>query len=72
MLTRSSMKLLADDITLYIDIDNQNDTSELLNDDLENIQQWADQWIIKFSPSKTKLMTCSFRKDIIILLGSTM
>ena len=33
MLTRSSMKLFADDTTLYIEIDNQNDTSELLNDD---------------------------------------
>ena len=41
ILTRSSMTLFADDTTLYIEIDNQNDTSAILNDDLENIQQWA-------------------------------
>ena len=39
MLTRSSMKLFADDTTLYIEIDNQNDTFAILNDDLKNIQQ---------------------------------
>ena len=39
MLTRSSMKLFVDHITLYIEIDNHNDTSEILNDDLENSQQ---------------------------------
>ena len=42
MITRSSMNLFADDTTLSIEIDNQNDTSAILNDDLENIQQWAD------------------------------
>ena len=61
MLTRSSMKLFSDDTTLYIEIENQNDTSAILNDDLENIQQWADRWLIKFSLSETKLMTCSFK-----------
>ena len=30
MLTRSSMTLFADDITLYIEIDNQNDTSKTI------------------------------------------
>ena len=62
MLTRISMKLFADDTTLYFEIYNQNNKSIILNNDLENIQHWADQWLIKFSPSKTKLMTCSFRK----------
>ena len=42
MLTKSSMTLFADYTTLYIEIDNKNDTSKILNDDLENIQQWAD------------------------------
>ena len=35
---------------------------KLLKDDLINIQQWADQWLVKFSPSKTKLMTCTYKK----------
>ena len=58
----TSMKLVDDAATLYIEIDNPNDTPATLNDVLENIQQWADQWLIKCSPSKTKLITCSLRK----------
>ena len=38
MFTRSNMKLFDDDTTVCIEIDNQNDTSGILNDDLENIQ----------------------------------
>ena len=56
------MTLFAGNTTVYIEIDNHNDTSEILNDDLENIREWADQWLIKCSPSKQKVMTCSFRK----------
>ena len=26
------------------------------------IQQWAKQWLVKFTPSKTKLMTCTLKK----------
>ena len=43
MLTRSYMTLFAGNTTVYIEIDNHNDTSEILNDDLENIREWADQ-----------------------------
>ena len=60
MLTRSYMTLFAVD---NIEIDNHKDTSEILNDDLENIQEWADQWLIKCCHSKQKVMTCSFRKE---------
>ena len=56
------MKLFADDTSLYIEFDNANSASEALNEDLINIQQWADQWLVKFSPSKTKLMTCTYKK----------
>ena len=35
--------------------DNQNDTSNILNEDSENIQNWADQWLVKFSSSKLYL-----------------
>ena len=62
MLTRHSMKVFAHDTTWYIEIDNQNNTSEKLNNDSENIHQLADQWLKIFCPSKTMLMTCSFRK----------
>ena len=41
--TRSNIKLFADDTSLYIDFDDANETSETLNYDLQNIQDWANQ-----------------------------
>ena len=42
------MKFFADDSSLYIEVDNANSASETLNDDLINIQQWADQFLMTF------------------------
>jgi hypothetical protein len=58
----SKIKLFADDTTLYIEFDNPNTASQGMNDNLTSVQQWADQWLVKFSPPKTKLMTCSYKK----------
>ena len=58
--TRSNIKLFADDTSLYIDFDDANVASRVLNEDLQAIQNWADQWLINFCPNKTKLMTCSY------------
>ena len=59
---RSNMKLFADDATLYFDFDNDNNAEEILNSDLDHIQSWADKWLMKFSPTKTKLMGLSLRR----------
>ena len=32
-----------------------------MNRDLEEVKDWANQWLVNFSVEKTKLMTCSFR-----------
>ena len=34
----------------------------ILNDNLEKIQTWANQWLVTFSAAKTKSMTMSFKK----------
>ncbi len=60
--THCNMKLFADDTSLFIEFDNQDAAEEALNADLVNIQQWANQWLVTFSPPKTKLLTCSFKK----------
>jgi hypothetical protein len=60
--TMSNMKLFADDTSLYVEFDNPQTAAVTLNEDLTNIQKWADQWLVKFSPPKTKLMTCSYKK----------
>ena len=41
---------------------NLNIASEILNEDLVNVQNWDDQWLVKFSPGKTKLVTSSFKE----------
>jgi hypothetical protein len=61
-ITRANIKLFADDTSLYIEVDNPNTAARILNTDLQSLQNWADQWLVKFSPTKTKLMTCSYRK----------
>ena len=55
------MKLFANDTSLYIEFDHANSPSESLNDDLINIQQCTEKWLVKFGSSKTKLMTCTYR-----------
>ena len=57
----SQVKLFADDTSLYVDFDSKVAATTALTDDMNNIQSWADQWLVKFSPAKTKLMHCSFR-----------
>ena len=60
---QSNIKLFADDATVYIDFDDPNQAAEILNKDLMYVQSWADQWLVKFSPTKTKSMTLSFKHD---------
>ena len=53
------IRLFADDTCLYISVDNRYDAAEMLNSDLANVQSWADQWLINFSPPKTKTLLIS-------------
>ena len=58
----SEVRLFADDTILYVIADNPSDSVDALNSDLLNIQAWADQWLVKFSPPKTKSLTISKKK----------
>ena len=60
--TQCNIKLFADDTSLYIEFDNNDDATARLNQDLTRLQNWADQWLVKFCPNKSKLMTCTFKK----------
>ena len=55
----SEVRLFADDTVLYVIADNPVDSVNALNDDLQGIKHWADEWIVKFSPPKTKSLTLS-------------
>ena len=50
----SKIRLFADDTSLYLIVDNPNETAERINSDLERINVWSKQWLVDFNPSKTK------------------
>ena len=54
----SNIRLFADDTSLFTVIDN-NDSLNVLTEDLHNIALWAQDWCIILNPSKTKSMTFS-------------
>ena len=63
LLTESSrVRLVAIDTVLYLFFDNPLCNGELLDKDFENICNWAAEWLVKFSPSKTKTMVLTRKK----------
>ncbi len=56
---QANIRLFADDTSLYIIVDDPINSSNILNNDLETIQQWSEQWLVKFNPSKTETMLFS-------------
>ena len=44
---------------LYVIADNPSESVDSLNQDLKRIKDWADEWLVKFSPPKTKSLTIS-------------
>ena len=65
----SDIKLFADDTSLYITIDkdNQIEKTRQLNEDLQTINQWAKTWLVTFNPQKTKTLFISFKTQPTIL-----
>ncbi len=56
---RCTIRLFADDTSLYIIVDNPNTAAESINNDLQTITEWANQWLVKFNPNKTKNLLIS-------------
>ena len=50
----SSIRLFADDTSLYIIVENPIQAATLLNVDLSQIYTWASNWLVTFNPSKTE------------------
>ena len=50
----SSTRLLADDTSLYIIVDNPTEAANQLNSDLSKIHQWATKWLVKFNPANSE------------------
>ena len=58
----AEVRLFADDTILYLYVDNPVTSAQMLNDDLSHLHDWAQRWLVKFSPTKTKTMTVSRKK----------
>ena len=48
---------------LFIEVDNREETARLVNEDLAAIAAWSNQWLVTFSPPKTKSLTISNKHD---------
>ena len=53
---KSTIKLLADDTSIYLALNDPNERAEILNSDLSQIDMWAKTWKVSFNPLKTDLM----------------
>ena len=60
----SNIRLFADDTTIFVEVDNPETAAETLNNDLKNMNDWANQWLVTFSPPKTKSMIVSYKHDV--------
>ena len=50
----SNVKLFADDTSLFSEICDPLETTNVLNNDLRKIREWAEQWNMVFNPDPTK------------------
>ena len=54
-----SIKLFADDTTIYVVINNVNAAGELLNHNLDKVHKWSEKWLVNFNPQKTESLLIS-------------
>ena len=59
----SSIRLFADDTSLYVIVDNPFQTAEQLNSDLLKIHRWATKWLVTFNPEKSESILFSRKYD---------
>jgi hypothetical protein len=56
-------KLFVDDTSLYLIVDDPQETAQTLNDDLVKLHAWSTKWLVNFNPQKTETMTISRKLD---------
>ena len=55
----SSVKLFADDTSLYLIVEDPVMAANLMDIDLDKIHHWANTWLVKFNPHKTEELIIS-------------
>ena len=59
----SSIRLFADDASLYIIVDDPIDSANQLNNDLQTIHLWAKTWLVTFNPAKSESVIFSRKRN---------
>jgi hypothetical protein len=52
-----SIKLFADDTSLYVIVYNPRESAMTLNNDMATMHAWSTKWLVNFNPQKTETMT---------------
>ena len=61
-----SIRLFADDTSLYIIVNCPLQSAQLLNTDLQTISDWTAAWLVKFNPLKTLSMLISRKRNPVL------
>jgi len=48
----STMKLFADDTSLYLIVDDPQETAQTLNDDLVKVNAWSTKWLVNIKSTE--------------------
>lgn len=70
----STIKLFADDTSIYLSLDSAERRTAILNSDMLKITEWAKKWKVAFNPLTTKLMTLSNKRTtetLPLIFGNT-
>ncbi len=62
-ISHCKIRLFADDTCLFIEVDNRESSAMFLSEDLSAVADWAQNWLVTFSPAKTKSLTISNKRD---------
>ena len=54
VIRRCKIRLFADNTCLFVEVDEPAEAAAALNEDLTSIQDWAEKWLVTFSPPKTE------------------
>ena len=60
---KSTVRLFADNTSLYLIVDGPIEAARCLNSDLELIYQWAECWLVKFNAAESELLLVTRPND---------
>ena len=60
---QSTVRLFADDTSLYVIVDDPPTAADQLNSDLAKINSWAKKWLVTFNPSKSESVVFSRKRN---------